>query len=121
MMRGNVRLFSSIVETGEGERGVSIKFMETERLGAVLGVDDIRRGGGEAPLKWFEYAGDQFSQKATQTPEVTMKHRSAWSVSIGRRSSGLSMNELKSKLGSATVGVGRAEDGVDGEVMEGIT
>ena len=51
---------------------------------------------------------------------MTIKRLRASSVSTGSRSSALSRIEAKSKLDGVAKGVGRAEEGVGGEVAVGM-
>ena len=99
-----------MVEAGEAERGESVNGIETVRTTWV----------GQLIRAW-EYAGDQFSQKATQTPETTMKRRRASSVVTGRCSLAESINDCMSMLDGVATGVGKAELGVGGEVAIGTT
>jgi hypothetical protein len=106
---GNERWFSSTVEVGEGERGVSSMDMDNARWFNVRIVEEVSRGGVEGwlPIIWED----------TQMPVTNMNLRRASSVSIGICSC--------RKKGSASMSVGVRAGvcvcrGVGGDVADGI-
>ena len=111
---GIERRFSSIVDEGDAERGESMSDMERllggrEKAEVTAGVPngDVEESCSEEKTCWY----------AIQTPETTIKRRSASSVSIGRVAFAFSRKEFASMLeGVMAIGV----TGVGGDVAEGI-
>jgi hypothetical protein len=99
-----------------------MKDMETVRLGAAgRKAADAESGEGQLCFEML-YAGDQFSENATQMPVTMMKRRRASSVLTGKRSFCTPNEKASAKLD----GVGRGvlttagELGVGGEVAVGM-